>query len=626
MQQISLIRKKIYLSFLLAALLLVTTGYFYSRSNSRYISTVLQVQQAQRLINQLETVLSLTKDTETGERGYVITRQERFLEPYNVALGSLQQELVVLENLTKSTPYQAARLPRLRRLIDRETGFLNKTIRLVRAGQLEAAAQLVAGGEGKRLLDAIRQLVGQMQTYEQKKLALLLRQVETEARLNNRVNLVGLVVLVSLFGVAAYTIVRDLRRQQQLKRELVLKNEALAELSGEQRRLLDQLYEAQEIAQVGSFDLDANGMFTGTPELYHIYGWNLALAGQPTSISILSEALHPSDRTKVFNAVATSFRQSVPYETQQRICLPDGTQKYLLARGKPTLVGSVMHLQGTVMDVTERQRNEQQLQALNQSLQTTNNELSAALEDLSAASRQIQQYSTELEQKNQDLEAFSYSVSHDLKTPLRSVLSFGGILEEEYALTLDEEGRRLLTIILSSARSMHELIEALLQFSRLGRTAVRKEIVDLDRLVRTMATEMTAADRPGQVQLAIAPLGTAWVDRQLIRQVWFNLLSNAIKFSAGQPAALITVACHHQGLDTVYSVADNGVGFAAHYATELFGVFKRLHSAEGFPGTGVGLAICQRIVTNHGGRIWAESQEGQGATFYFTLPSNPAQA
>jgi signal transduction histidine kinase/CHASE3 domain sensor protein len=622
MQPISL-QKKVYLSFIAAALLLAATGYFYTRSNSRYIRTVLEVQQAQRIVNQLETVLSLAKDTETGERGYIITRQENFLDPYTAALGSLQQEVTDLETLTKSNSFHASRLPQLRRLIDDEVAFLNQTIQLVREGRFEAAAQLVAGGEGKRLLDAIRQLVGQMQAHERSKLADLLGRVESEARLNNQVNLAGLVVLIGLFGIAAYTILRDLIRQQQLKQELVQKNEALAALSSEQRHLLDQLYEAQEIAQVGSFDLEANGTFTGTPELFRLYGWDPALAGQPTKTSLLSEVLHPDDRDKVFDAVEMSFREMVLYETQHRIQLPDKTQKYLLGRGKPVLIDGVLRLKGTVTDITERRRSEQQLQALNDNLQATNKELSVALEKLSAASRQVQQYSVELELKNQDLEAFSYSVSHDLKTPLRSVLSFGGILEEEYAVVLDEEGRRLLSIILNSARSMHELIEALLQFSRLGRTAVRKEVVDMDKLVRGMAAEISA-DQPG-LHLNISSLGTAWADRQLVRQVWFNLLSNAVKFSASKPEARITVDCQRRGSEQVYCVADNGVGFAPQYATELFGVFKRLHSAEGFPGTGVGLAICQRIVANHGGRIWAESQEGQGASFYFTLPSTSSQ-
>jgi CHASE3 domain sensor protein len=142
MGRISL-RKKVYLSFVLAALLLGATGYLYNRSTTNYIRTVLQVQEAQRVVNQLETVLSLAKDAETGERGYVITRQERFLEPYNSALGSLQQELTELETLTRGTPFHVARLPRLRRLIGVETAFLNETIRLVRRGELEAASRLV---------------------------------------------------------------------------------------------------------------------------------------------------------------------------------------------------------------------------------------------------------------------------------------------------------------------------------------------------------------------------------------------------------------------------------------------------------------------------------------------------
>ncbi|WP_086595333.1 sensor histidine kinase [Hymenobacter crusticola] len=615
-------RKRVYLSFLLAALLLGITSYFYSRSTTRYIQTVLRVQQSQRVVNQLELVLSLAKDAETGERGYVITRQEQFLEPYVAAQQNVQRELARLTALARPKPFHAARLPQLQRLVRAEEAFLDETIRLTRQGQSGAAAQLIIGGEGKRMLDAIRRLIAQMQAHERQELARLLGQVKAEAQFNNAVNLVGVVVLVMLFTLAAYTINQDINRQQQLRRELTNKNDALAQLSAGQRTLLDQLYEAQSIAKVGSFDLDANGLFIGTPQLYQIYGWDLALSGQRAPIKLLLEALHPEDRDLVMNAVQTSFREQLPYETQHRINLPDGTQRYLLGRGKTVQHDGLTHLQGTVMDITDRIQYEQQLQQLNRNLQVTNDELSTALEELSAASRQIKQYSAELEQKNQDLEAFSYSVSHDLKTPLRSVLSFGGILEEEYALALDEEGRRLLDIVLKSAHTMHELIEALLQFSRLGRTAVHKEPVDMDQLVRVLVTQV-AESQAGQAGIEVGALGQAWADRPLIRQVWFNLLSNAVKFSASQLAPRITVGCRRQEQETIYFVADNGLGFNPRYAGELFGVFKRLPSAEGLPGTGVGLAICHRIVANHGGRIWAEGQEGHGATFYFTLPLHP---
>ncbi|HLK98157.1 MAG TPA: ATP-binding protein, partial [Hymenobacter sp.] len=183
----------------------------------------------------------------------------------------------------------------------------------------------------------------------------------------------------------------------------------------------------------------------------------------------------------------------------------------------------------------------------------------------------------------------------------------------------------LLDIVLTSARSMHELIEALLQFARLGRTAVYPEAVDMDRLVRELLTPLlNGSAQP--VQLDLAPLGIAYADRQLIRQVWFNLLSNAIKFSARQPSPRIRIGCQQVEGEIIYSITDNGVGFDPRYASDLFGVFKRLHSATDFPGTGVGLAICQRILANHGGRIWAESSEGHGATFNFALPVAPSLA
>jgi PAS domain S-box-containing protein len=623
MKSLSL-RRRVYLSFLAAALLLVAVSTFFGISSRRYAATVLEVEHTQARLRQLETVLSLAKDAETGERGYVITRQEPFLEPYHLAQANLQRELAELDALVGRVPFHAPRLCRVRALAAAQARFLSKNVTLERQGQHQAVVARVMAGEGKRLLDTMRGLVAQMQAHERGQLKDQLNQVQVRAQRNNAATLIGLVVLVGLFGVATRTISRDLKHQEALEAELSTKNEVLGTLNTSLQRLLNRLYEAQQMAQVGSFDLSADGTrFTGSPELYRIHGWNPAEAGQSAAAGQFAEVIHPDDRARVLQQVQEALHNPAPYFVQYRIVRADGITRYLEARGRPVREGDVRHFQGTVMDVTERELADQQLTQLNQHLQATNDELSAALEELSAASHRIQQYSAALEQQNEDLEAFSYSVSHDLKTPLRSVLSFGSILEDEYSPVLDAEGRRLLDIVLANARAMHELIEALLQFARLGRTAVRPEPVDLDALVRELLAEFASGPDPLPV-LELAPLGTALADRRLIRQVWFNLLGNAIKFTALQPQPRLRVYCQPGPTETVYTVADNGIGFDTRHAGELFGVFQRLPSAVGFAGTGVGLAICQRILANHGGRIWAEGAPNEGATFYFTLPATPA--
>jgi light-regulated signal transduction histidine kinase (bacteriophytochrome) len=306
----------------------------------------------------------------------------------------------------------------------------------------------------------------------------------------------------------------------------------------------------------------------------------------------------------------------------------DGTEFPVEISLSPIQTGEGLLVAAAIRDVSERKRYEAQLEGLNQQLQAANEELAANVEELAAAGEKIQEYSGELEQKNEqlqltnaDLEAFSYSISHDLKAPLRSVLSFAAILQDEYGAAFDPEARRLMDIVLKNARFMNELIEALLLFARLGRTAVRYEPVDLDKLVQGLLSELLA-DRPVKPAVTVAPLGVARADRRLIGQVWQNLLSNALKFSATKPAPHIEIGHRTIEGEDVYYVRDNGIGFNPAYAGELFGVFKRLHSSQGFSGTGVGLAICHRIVTGHGGRIWAEATEGEGATFYFTLKAD----
>jgi signal transduction histidine kinase len=227
----------------------------------------------------------------------------------------------------------------------------------------------------------------------------------------------------------------------------------------------------------------------------------------------------------------------------------------------------------------------------------------------------------ELEATNKELESFSYSVSHDLRAPLRAVDGYARMLEEDYAARLDDEGRRLLATVRGASRRMGQLIDDLLAFSRLGRQEPQRQPLDMTALAREVVGELNAA------QLARVDLGTlpgASADASLLRQVWGNLVGNALKYSGKRKDAHVEIGGQEDPEESVYWVRDNGVGFDPRYAAKLFGVFQRLHRAEEFPGTGVGLAIVQRVVARHGGRVWAESKPGEGACFYFSLPRRAA--
>jgi PAS domain S-box-containing protein len=237
---------------------------------------------------------------------------------------------------------------------------------------------------------------------------------------------------------------------------------------------------------------------------------------------------------------------------------------------------------------------------------------------------QIGRHAAELEQRvaerTAELEAFSYSVSHDLRTPLLTIDGFSRMLLEDHTDGLDAEGRRLLETICRSSQNMGRLIDDLLAFSRLGRQEMRPAEVRMSILARMMYEELRASEPERKLQFDLQPLPTAHGDQSMIRQVWGNLLANAIKFTGPREIAVIEVGAAEEENQNVYYVRDNGVGFEMKYADKLFGVFQRLHSDEEFAGTGVGLAFVQRIIHRHGGRVWAEGKVGEGATVYFTLP------
>jgi two-component system, sensor histidine kinase and response regulator len=238
-----------------------------------------------------------------------------------------------------------------------------------------------------------------------------------------------------------------------------------------------------------------------------------------------------------------------------------------------------------------------------------------------ALEQRIRERTAELEMANKELEAFSYSVSHDLRAPLRHIDGYASILMEQYIKDMPPDARRLLEVVIGETRQMGKLIDDLLRFSRLSRQPLAKESINSAALFREVLEPLQKEHAARKVEVRFGELPDCHGDGSLLRQVVVNLLSNAFKFTRQRENAIVEIGGRMQDQERVYFVRDNGAGFDMQYARRLFGVFQRMHTSEEFEGTGVGLSIVQRIVIRHGGRVWAEAAVDQGATFYFTLPA-----
>ncbi len=340
-----------------------------------------------------------------------------------------------------------------------------------------------------------------------------------------------------------------------------------------------------------------------SPSATRILGYSLADIKGKTNL----EFIHPEDADKTEQLfLKTKNQPGVPLYLLQRAKHKLG--HYIWTEGTITNLlheESVKAIVSNFRDITERKEAENEIRKLNEELE-----------------ERVRQRTEQLEAAKKDLESFSYSVSHDLRSPLRVIDGYAEMLKEDYAQFLDEEGRNTIDIIKSNAQHMGQLIDNLLDLSRLGRKALHLEMNDMSILVNDILTEMNLPE-DFRGDLKVGELAPACFDYSLMKQVWINLISNAVKYSGKVEKPIIEIGSKEENGQVVYFIKDNGAGFDMQFAPKLFGVFQRMHRVSEFEGTGVGLAIVHQIITRHGGRIWAEAKINEGAAFYFTL-SKPA--
>ncbi|MBA4135839.1 MAG: hypothetical protein C0518_00820 [Opitutus sp.] len=712
--QLSL-ERQVAAGFAAAVLVLLLIGAAAWWSIVRFERAFSSVDHAHQVLNILEQIQVQALNVQTGSRGFALSGDPQYLQPFNTGVTSIRGDLAAARRLLADSPPQTAQLAILETRLAELVDLMQRRNDLRRTEQLsdEAAADFLSAG--KRTMEDIRALIEAMAGHERELLAQRSRTTQRHAALTRAALLLAVAGILVIAASAGTRVQREFAARQRADRALersralfetlfeqatdalILTDRAgfirrvsrrTEELFGYERaqlvgrplenlmperfrgrhvghrdgyaaapkvramgaglelfglkrdgaefpvdimlspleleegpavlaavrditerkaaaaalqRAADEVRDLYDRAPCGYHSLDPAGTIIeiNATELEWLGYTREEVVGQRRFPDLLSPATSQVFTENFLRFKTTGRVENLEFELRRK----DGSTFFvsLSATAIFDAQGNYVSSRSTVHDITARRTAERRLAELN---------------------AELKRHSSELEAANRELEAFSYSVSHDLRAPLRHMSGFAALLEQHPGLNLDAVARRYISVITGAAQKMGQLIDDLLAFSRLGRAPLNPIHLESDTLVRGLVRENLFEARP-ETRWHIQPLPPVVADLALLTQVWLNLLGNAAKYSRNSAPPEITVTGTTTEREVTFSVRDNGVGFDPKYAEKLFRVFSRLHAETEFPGTGVGLALVERVVTRHGGRVSAAGEPGRGATFSFTLPRFP---
>lgn len=525
-----------------------------------------QVNATQLFIGHTQKLVMAALDNETGARGYIITGKEDFLQPVYDSQLKFETETKTLKDLLGKNKEQKRLLDSLIKYFQLRILFSQDMVRAKREQPPEISVVMVEKGIGKSYTDKIR-FYGKL--LEESAINQLTIRKKNNEQSIQQLNFILYSVLGVVFILSMITI-------RQVRSDIINRE------AGERkfRALLDAAPDATIIADekgiIRMINKQAEDLFDYTRK---------EMTGQPVEI-LVPAALHAAHVHHRNTFMKTARLRAMGAGLELFAVKKDSSQFPVEISLSPIHTDEGLMVIASVRDISLRK-----------------------------------QLESALRRSNAEMEAFTYSVSHDLRAPLRGIIGFTTILEEDYADKLDQEGHRLTGVIKANTLKMGHLIDDLLAFSRLGRQELAKGAVNVVELVWDIINETLRPDIKKRIAWKVGQLPTVSADLNTLRQVWVNLLSNAVKYSSKKEEPVICVDHYIENGEHVFLVKDNGVGFDHKYKDKLFRVFQRLHNEEEFEGTGVGLALVEKIIFRHGGRVWAEGELGEGACFYFTLPN-----
>jgi PAS domain S-box-containing protein len=564
------INAKILVGFAISILII----FFLGLLSFTYIRNVIEIGRwgahARQVLFHTEQVRSFLMEVQTDQLRYALTGDSTFLKPYPGAVRAVRNYIGELDSLVADNPKQSDRVTQLRKVAERRIAF-SDTIIEIRRKSFESAKALVMTFHGAKIMAAAQSIIDEIQKEEN---GLIQERSASVGKQFYRFAYAFVGLLIAMFAILViltYAVNASLKARAVAEQKL--------------KRASDRARDLYENAPCGYFSVDTVGAFENINAT--LLRWLGYTKEELVGKFHFTEILKMDEGSFLKEGLQEYLKKGSVNNVEAEMVLKNNTSVPTILNAVAILdsSGNLISSRCTVFDNTERKKAEE-----------------------------------EVRQTNRELEAFSYSVSHDLRAPLRSIGGYAQILRDDYYDKLDEEGQRVIGIVIKNAKRMGRLIDDLLDFSRTSRREIGKSQIDMDEFVTLILDELMQQEGQRNIKIDKTELLSGAADINMIRQVWVNLLSNALKYTQKKEAVCIEIGSYEDPKEIVYFVKDNGVGFNMAYYDKLFGVFQRLHKAEEFEGTGVGLAFVKRIIEKHRGRVWAEGELNIGATFYFSIP------